>query len=110
VASIERTAYPRFRHEPNARELQDLFTPAPDEVNFARSFARSDEHLFASSLRFYCSKVFNTWAISPKYARFPLPSSIMSASAFDCRCRSCLLTIRSVPYGGTRLRSAAACN
>jgi len=32
VASIERTAYPRFRHEPNARELQDLFTPAHRRV------------------------------------------------------------------------------
>ncbi|HEX4664250.1 MAG TPA: DUF4158 domain-containing protein, partial [Terriglobales bacterium] len=50
MASIERTAYPRFRHEPNARELQDLFTPTPDEVNFARSFARSDEHFFAAVL------------------------------------------------------------
>jgi len=48
VASIERTAYPRFRHEPTARELQDLFTPTDEEVAFGRSLVRSDEHFFAA--------------------------------------------------------------
>jgi hypothetical protein len=51
VVSIERTAYPRFRHEPNARELQDLFTPTQEEIDFARSLVRSrGEHFFASVL------------------------------------------------------------
>jgi hypothetical protein len=54
MASIERTAYPRFRHEPNARELQDLFTPAQEEVDFVRSLARSSEHAFASVLLLKC--------------------------------------------------------
>jgi hypothetical protein len=54
MASIERTAYPRFRHEPNARELQDLFTPAQEEVDFVRSLARSSEHVFASVLLLKC--------------------------------------------------------
>jgi hypothetical protein len=55
VASIERTAYPRFRHEPNARELQDLFTPTQDEIGFARSLVRdSNEHFFAAVLLLKC--------------------------------------------------------
>lgn len=55
MASIERTAYPRFRHEPNARELQDLFTPAQEEAEFARSIVRgSDEHFFAAALLLKC--------------------------------------------------------
>jgi hypothetical protein len=55
VASIERTVYPRFRHEPNARELQDLFTPAQDEVDFAKALVRnSDEHFFAAVLLLKC--------------------------------------------------------
>ena len=54
MASIERTAYPRFRHEPKARELQDLFTPALAEIDFARSLARSNEHYFAAVLLLKC--------------------------------------------------------
>jgi len=46
VASIERTAYPRFRHEPTARELQDSFTPTDEEAAFCRSLVRGNEHLF----------------------------------------------------------------
>jgi hypothetical protein len=48
VASIERTAYPRLRHEPTARELQDSFTPTDEEATFGRSLVRSDEHFFAA--------------------------------------------------------------
>lgn len=55
MASIERTVYPRFRHEPNARELQDLFTPTQDEIGFARSLVRdSNEHFFAAVLLLKC--------------------------------------------------------
>jgi hypothetical protein len=55
MASIERTVYPRFRHEPNARELQDLFTPVQEELDFARVLVRSsDEHFFAAVLLLKC--------------------------------------------------------
>ena len=51
MVSIERTAYPRFRHEPNARELQDVFTPAQDEIGLAWSLVReNNEHFFAAVL------------------------------------------------------------
>ena len=54
MASIERTAYPRFRHEPNVRELQDLFTPTQEEVRFGRTLVRSDEHFFAAVVLLKC--------------------------------------------------------
>ena len=51
MSSIERTAYPRFRHDPNARELQDLFTPAQEEVGFVHSLIReTNQHVFAAML------------------------------------------------------------
>ena len=46
MASIERTAYPRFRRVVSARELADL-TPTADDVAWARQLSRTDEHLLA---------------------------------------------------------------
>jgi Domain of unknown function (DUF4158) len=53
MASIERTAYPRFRRFVTARELASL-RPAEDEVAWARARARSDEHLLALVLALRC--------------------------------------------------------
>jgi len=36
VASIERTAYPRFKRFLSARELHVFYTPQPGEVPWAR--------------------------------------------------------------------------
>lgn len=47
MASIERTAYPRFKRFMSARELHVFYTPQPDEVVWAREVAGSDEHLLA---------------------------------------------------------------
>ncbi len=40
MASIERTAYPRFKRNPLAKELEALYTPSDDELDFARVLAR----------------------------------------------------------------------
>jgi hypothetical protein len=53
VASIERTAYPRFRRLVTARELA-LLSPSADEVAWARGRARCGEHLFALVLALRC--------------------------------------------------------
>jgi uncharacterized protein DUF4158 len=53
MASIERTAYPRFRRLVTARELAAL-TPTEDEVAWARERARSGEHLLALVLSLRC--------------------------------------------------------
>ncbi|HEY5262041.1 MAG TPA: DUF4158 domain-containing protein [Solirubrobacteraceae bacterium] len=53
MASIERTAYPRFRRLVTARELASL-SPTADEVAWARGQTRSDEHLLALVLSLSC--------------------------------------------------------
>ncbi len=40
MASIERTAYPRFKRHPTARELATIYTPTADELQFAQEVAR----------------------------------------------------------------------
>ncbi|GGV57106.1 hypothetical protein GCM10010245_90190 [Streptomyces spectabilis] len=47
MASVERTAYPRFKHTNTSRELHAAFTPGTAEVAWARGKARSAEHLLA---------------------------------------------------------------
>jgi Domain of unknown function (DUF4158) len=73
MASIERTAYPRFRHDPNARELQNLFTPTDDEISFGRSLVRSGEHLFAAAVLLKCLQYLGYFPELPE-----VPASIMN--------------------------------
>ena len=40
MASIERTAYPRFKRTHTAQELDALYTPNNDELSFSRALAR----------------------------------------------------------------------
>jgi hypothetical protein len=53
MASIERTAYPRFRRLVTARELASL-SPSKDDVAWARERTRSDEHVFSLVLSLVC--------------------------------------------------------
>jgi len=53
MASIERTAYPRFRRVVSARELAGL-TPTEDDVAWARERSRTDEHLLALVVSLRC--------------------------------------------------------
>lgn len=41
MSAIERTAYPRFKPRPSAKELAELYTPNADEMQFAQANARS---------------------------------------------------------------------
>lgn len=47
MASIERTAYPRFKRNPSARDLSAMHTPTEEEIAFACKIARSPTHLLA---------------------------------------------------------------
>lgn len=47
MASIERTAYPRFKRTVTARNLHGSFTPSLGEIEWARELTRSPEHLLA---------------------------------------------------------------
>jgi hypothetical protein len=51
VASIDRTAYPRFKRVVSAQELAEAFAPTPDEVAWAREKTQSDPHLLALAVR-----------------------------------------------------------
>jgi len=53
MASIERTAYPRFRRVVTALELAAL-SPTADNVRWAKARARSDEHLLALVVALAC--------------------------------------------------------
>jgi len=53
MASIERTAFPRFRRLVTARELASL-SPSGDDVLWAREHTRSGEHLFSLVLSLVC--------------------------------------------------------
>lgn len=46
MASIEHTAYPRFKRSPKARGLDALYTPTTDELGFARTIARKAQPQF----------------------------------------------------------------
>jgi len=47
VASIGRTAYPRFNRAVPVRELHEAFTPAAGKIAWAREQTRTPEHLLA---------------------------------------------------------------
>lgn len=51
MASIDRTAYPRFKRVVSARELAEAFTPTTDEVRWARGRTQRDEHFLALVVR-----------------------------------------------------------
>lgn len=54
MASIERTAYPRFRRVVPLRELHEVYEPSLDEVDWARGLARPLEHLLTLVLLLKC--------------------------------------------------------
>ncbi|WP_165900721.1 hypothetical protein [Microbispora triticiradicis] len=47
MASIDRTAYPRFTRAVSARELTEVFTPSIGEVERARGKTQDDLYLLA---------------------------------------------------------------
>jgi TnpA family transposase len=77
MASIERTAYPRFRRVVSARELADL-TPTEDDIAWARQLSRSDEHLLALVLSLRCFARLGYFARSEE-----VPAVVV---AHVCRC------------------------
>ncbi|MGP4021603.1 hypothetical protein [Saccharopolyspora sp. 5N708] len=47
MASIDRTAYPRFKRVVSARELAEAFKPTMDEIAWARGRTQTEQHLLA---------------------------------------------------------------
>jgi Tn3 transposase DDE domain/Domain of unknown function (DUF4158) len=68
MASIERTAYPRFRRFMSARELHVFYTPATEEIAWAQENAGSDEHLLGLVIRL---KTFSRLGYFPALSEVP---------------------------------------
>src|ERR1700730_12219370 len=69
MASIERTAYPRLKRRPSARDLQEAFTPSDGEVEWARGLTRSEERWLALVVLLKC---FQRLGYFPSLAEVPV--------------------------------------
>ena len=54
VASIDRTAYPRFKRLISARELAESYTPAAEEIVWARGRTHTEGHLLSLVVLLKC--------------------------------------------------------
>jgi TnpA family transposase len=54
VASIDRTAYPRFKRVVWSSELAESFTPEAGEIEWARGKTTTDQHFLALAVRLKC--------------------------------------------------------
>ena len=68
MASIDRTAYPRFKRVVSARELAEAFTPTVDEVEWARSKTTTEQHFLALVVLLKC---YQRLGYFPKLADVP---------------------------------------
>jgi len=82
MASIERTAYPRFRRRPTAQELMDVYTPTPEAVAFARATARGPT---ATLTLVVLLKAFQRLGYFPRLQDVPSRCWLTSDRACGCR-------------------------
>lgn len=54
MASIDRTAYPRFKRVVSARELAESFTPTAEEITWARGRTQTEGHLLSLVVLLKC--------------------------------------------------------
>ena len=54
MASIDRTAYPRFKRSISVRELREAYSPSLDELEWARQMTDSDEALVSLTMCLKC--------------------------------------------------------
>ena len=47
MASVDRTAYPRFKRNISVRELHEAYSPSLDEMDRARGLTGTDDHLLS---------------------------------------------------------------
>lgn len=82
MASIERTAYPRFKRSPTTRELETLYLPTDDEMHFARLIARKVQLRFGLLLLL---KAFQRLGYFPAVDDIPQPiiQHVRAAASID---------------------------
>lgn len=69
MASIERTAYPRFKKILTGRELNEFYTPSEEEAMFGRSTVRGDVNLLCFVVLL---KTFQRFSYFPPLQEIPL--------------------------------------
>lgn len=70
MTSIERTAYPRFKLRPSAAELEEVYSPTPEEVKLGRTSTRGEGQLLGFVLML---KSFQ------RLGYFPMPDEVPEA-------------------------------
>ncbi|MFF0312149.1 Tn3 family transposase [Streptosporangium sp. NPDC004379] len=120
MASIDRTAYPRFTRAVSARELAEVFTPSDGEVEWARGKTHDDQPLLALLVWL---KAYQRLGYFPKLAEVPtvvaehirdvvgLPEGVVLAEAAErsaTRHRSYVRTRMGVAYDAAGVRAVAA--
>ncbi|MET7339121.1 DUF4158 domain-containing protein, partial [Nonomuraea sp. NPDC005650] len=120
MASIDRTAYPRFARAVSARELAEVFTPSLAEVEWARGKTQDDQHLLALLVWL---KAYQRLGYFPKLADVPavvaehirgvigLSEHVVLAGAAERsakRHRSFIRQRMGVVYDAARVRAVAA--
>ena len=68
MASIERTAYPRFKRTFTRVELQQVYTPTLEEIKLARTVARGEIPVFSFLLLL---KTFQRLGYFPRMTEIP---------------------------------------
>lgn len=68
MASIDRTAYPRFKRVVSVRELAEAFTPSADEAEWARGRSQGGSNLLALVVLLKC---YQRLGYFPKLADVP---------------------------------------
>lgn len=115
MALIGRTAYPRFVRAVSARELAEVFTPAADEVEWARGKTQDDQHLLALLVWLKAYQRLGYFQVPPVVAEHirsvvGLPEGLVPAEAAERakRHRSFVRTRMGVTYDGAGVRAVAA--
>ena len=94
MASIDRTAYPRFKRVVSARELAKAFMPTADEVEWARAKTATEQHLLALVVLLKCyqrlgyfPKLADVPAVVVDYVRGKLKLDEVVEAAHESACR-----------------------
>lgn len=82
LASIDRTAYPRFKRVVSAREVAEAFTPTAEEMAWARGKTQRDQHLLALVVRL---KSYQRLGYFPKLPDVPLAVVEHAGTRWGCR-------------------------
>ncbi|MEV8636662.1 Tn3 family transposase [Streptosporangium sp. NPDC051023] len=120
MASIDRTAYPRFTRAISVRELAEVFTPSAGEIEWARGKTQDDQHFLALLVWL---KAYQRLGYFPKLADVPatvaehirgavgLPEGLVPADAAERsakRHRSFVRQRMGVVYDAAGVRAVAA--